>query len=126
MGLEQERAAAQKQLAYLGDVADRHEARIESAEERIEALLDKLPALMAEAIKQGARDAVGDPEFWVAAGRGMRRQARDRAGGFLLGGFGFAARKLMWAGVLALAIYTAFGPAALLKAWKVLWGAEVG
>ena len=122
MGLEQERAAAQKQIEYLGEVAARHDERLD----RLEKVLETLPGLMAEAIKQGARDAVGDPEFWAAAGRGMHRQARDRAGGFLLGGVSLAARKLMWTVVLVLAIYTAFGPAALLKAWKVLWGAEVG
>jgi hypothetical protein len=49
----------------------------------------------------------------------MKRQARDAAGGWLLGGLRFVADKLMWAGVALLAIYMLGGWPAIAAALKV-------
>lgn len=75
----------------------------------------RIPQLMAQGIVQ----AVGNPATWQAGREAMRRQARDAAGGWLLGGLKFLADKILWAAVALLAIYTLGGwpaLAAILKA----------
>ena len=75
----------------------------------------RIPQLMAQGIVQ----AVGNPATWQAGREAMRRQAREAAGGWLLGGIKFLVDKLLWAAVALLAIYTLGGwpaLAAILKA----------
>jgi hypothetical protein len=49
----------------------------------------------------------------------MKRQARDAAGGWLLGGLRFLADKVMWAGVALLAVYMVGGWPAIAAALKL-------
>jgi hypothetical protein len=83
-----------------------------------QSLLDmerRIPELMAAGIVA----AVGNPATWQAGREAMKRQARDAAGGWLLGGLRFVADKLMWAGVALLAIYMLGGWPAIAAALKV-------
>lgn len=75
----------------------------------------RIPELMAEGIVQ----AVGNPATWQAGREAMRRQAREAAGGWLLGGLRFAFDKIMWIGVALLAIYTVGGWPAIATALKL-------
>lgn len=81
------------------------------------ALLDmerRIPQLMAEGIVA----AVGNPATWQAGREAMKRQARDAAGGWLLGGVRFLADKLLWVGLALIAIYTLGGWPALAAVLK--------
>ena len=75
----------------------------------------RIPELMA----QGIVAAVGNPATWAAGREAMKRQARDAAGGWLLGGLRFIADKLMWAGVALAAVYMLGGWPAIAAALKL-------
>lgn len=75
----------------------------------------RIPELMAAGIVR----AVGNPATWQAGREAMRRQAREAAGGWLLGGLRFAFDKLMWVGVAFLAIYTLGGWPAIAAIMKI-------
>lgn len=75
----------------------------------------RIPQLMAQGIVQ----AVGNPATWQAGREAMRRQAREAAGGWLLGGLRFALDKLLWAGVALVAIYALGGWPAIAAALKI-------
>ena len=74
----------------------------------------RIPDLMAAGIVA----AVGNPETWRAGREAMHRQAKEAAGGWVLGALRFFVDKLLWAGVALLAIYILGGwnaVAAVLK-----------
>lgn len=75
----------------------------------------EIPGLMAD----GIRAAVGDPETWAAARRGMSQQAQNAAGGWVLGMLRFAIDKALWAIIAVIAIYWAGGLPALLALLKL-------
>lgn len=75
----------------------------------------RIPELMAAGIVQ----AVGNPATWQAGREAMRRQAREAAGGWLLGGLRFVVDKMLWTGVALLAIYTLGGWPAIAAALKL-------
>ena len=67
-----------------------------------------------DAVAEGIRDAVSDPALWEAAGKAMRNQAQNAAGGWLLGGVHALFTRAAWAlaivaGIYALGGWTAVG-----------------
>lgn len=83
-----------------------------------QSLLDmerRIPELMAAGIVA----AVGNPATWQAGREAMKRQARDAAGGWLLGGVKFLLDKFLWAAVALVAIYAMGGWPALAGVLKL-------
>lgn len=76
----------------------------------------ELRALMAEAVAEGFRRAVSDPEVWSAAATAMQSNIRQQAGGLVLGGLRALVSKLAVVALAAWAIYSLGGLSALL-AW---------
>lgn len=76
----------------------------------------ELRALMAEAVAEGFRRAVSDPEVWRAAAVAMQSHIQQQTGGLVLGGLRALASKLAVVALAAWAIYSLGGLSALL-AW---------
>lgn len=80
--------------------------------------VDKLKVLTAtdvrEAVAQGMREAVADPDFWSAAYSAMQQRAQQEAGGWLLGGLKAAAARVGWLVLAFASIYMLGGWAGLL------------
>lgn len=66
---------------------------------------NRIPELMAAGIVA----AVGNPATWQAGREAMHRQAKEAAGGWLLGGLRFIFDKFIWICVGLAAIYTLGG-----------------
>ena len=111
MTLDQEREAALRAIDNHGQMLVDHQQRLES----LEGVFRHLPELMAQAIKQGARDVVSDPAFWAAAGAAMHQQATERAGTFLLGGLAAFFRRVGWIILIGLGVYMLGGWSALVS-----------
>lgn len=105
---------------YTGPERRRAEDRITDARLRhLEEQMADIAVTMRQAVGQGLRDAVADPQLWDAAAKAMRQQAQSAAGGWLLGGVGALGKRAAWviaigAGVYALGGWSAL--AALIKA----------
>ena len=73
---------------------------------------------MRDAVSEGIRDAVSDPELWAAAIVAIQKHAKAEAGGWLFGGVRMALSKLAWFAVIGLAVYLLGGWSALVAFFK--------
>ena len=71
-----------------------------------------------EAVAQGIREAVSDPELWSQMLKAVRAHAEQEAGGWLFGGLKVALSKLAWIAVLGTGIYLLGGWTALVAFFK--------
>jgi len=92
------------------------ERRIDSHEAFIGRDGSEMRVLMSEAVAEGFRLAVSDPEVWSAAATAMQAHIQQQAGGLVLGGLRALASKLAVVALAAWAIYSLGGLSALL-AW---------
>jgi uncharacterized coiled-coil protein SlyX len=76
-----------------------------------------IPELMA----QGLVRAVGDPKTWEAARQAMRVQAKDAAGGAVLGALGAVWDKVKWVIVGIVCLWALRGPEVVIDALRMLW-----
>lgn len=58
-----------------------------------------------EAVAQGIREAVSDPELWAQMLKAVQAHAQQEAGGWLFGGIKAALSKIAWVVVLGTGIY---------------------
>ena len=58
-----------------------------------------------EAVAQGIREAVSDPELWTQMLKAVQAHAQQEAGGWLFGGIKAALSKIAWVVVLGTGIY---------------------
>lgn len=107
----------------LSDEADALTRITSGLESRIDALDsivgrdgDELRTLMSEAVAEGFRRAVSDPDVWSAAAGAMQKHVQQQAGGLVLGGLRALLSKLAVLALAAWAIYSLGGLNALL-AW---------
>lgn len=94
---------------------------IQSRDDAITALrgdVQAMPDQIGQAIQAANMRTVSDPAFWAAAGEALQRQARDQAGGFVLGGLKALARKLGWLLLIVGGVYLVGGWSALAALWK--------
>jgi len=100
---------------YLASQIARHD-------DELEAMRKLMCAQVSVAIEEGIMRAVSNPELWKQASAAIQLQAKQRAGGWLLGTIGamFSKAGLFIMGLVAL--YTLGGPGAVLaavKAWII-------
>lgn len=79
--------------------------QVQSLSEEVRLIRNDMPAVLT----QCAIAIVGNPEVWAAARKAMAMQARDTAGGWLLG---LLTKPLAWIAV-ALVLFQVGGPAAV-------------
>ena len=58
-----------------------------------------------EAVSQGIREAVSDPELWTQMLKAVQAHAQQEAGGWLFGGIKAAISKVAWILVIGTGIY---------------------
>lgn len=58
-----------------------------------------------DAVAQGIREAVSDPELWTQMLKAVQAHAQQEAGGWLFGGIKAAISKLTWLMVIGTGIY---------------------
>lgn len=100
---------------YLASQIARHD-------DELETMRQMMCAQVSTAIEQGIMRAVSNPDLWAQASEAIQLQAKQRAGGWLLGTIGamFYKAGLVIMGLAAL--YTLGGPSAVLgaiKAWFI-------
>ena len=71
-----------------------------------------------EAVAQGIREAVSDPELWTQMLKAVQAHAQQEAGGWLFGGIKAALSKLAWIVVLGTGIYLLGGWTGLVAFFK--------
>jgi hypothetical protein len=71
-----------------------------------------------QAVARGIQAAVSDPATWEAAGKAMRTQAEQSAGGWLLAGLRAAFKKLAWVVLVCVLVYNLGGLPALTALMK--------
>lgn len=71
---------------------------------------------LSQAVADGIRSAVSDPELWAAAGIAMRRRAQEEAGGWLIGGAKALFSRVAWVLMIGAGIYYLGGMGPLI-AW---------
>lgn len=104
---------------YSGPERRRAEDRITEARLRqLEEQQADIAVTMREAVRQGLRDAVADPQLWDAAGKAMREQAQSAAGGWLLGGVGALGKRAAWILAIGAGVYALGGWSALVALIK--------
>lgn len=77
----------------------------------------EIPELMA----QGLVRAVGDPKTWEAARQAMKVQARDAAGGAVMGAMASVWDKAKWVIVGIACLWALRGPEVVIDALRMLW-----
>ena len=90
-------------LTSIGHVSDRITG--------MQATIEDMPRQMREAVHQGAIDAVRD----------LQRQARDQAGGWLLGGVRSTLSRIGWLLVAVMVVWMIGGPGALVAFLKSIF-----
>lgn len=98
---------------YLASQIARHD-------DELEALRNLMCEKVAEAVADGIMRSVSDPAMWSAAVTAIQRQARDQAGGWLLGGVKAIFGRIGWVALALLTVYTLGGWGAvvvMLKGW---------
>lgn len=121
----------------MGDAMTDDEAEIarEIAEQRfIERLREVTAAERAEtrlAVRDGiveAGEKLLTPEnaekFWSAAVSVLQQRAAQKTGSFVLAGLWAGARKIFWIALIVVGLWSAFGAAGLMSAWKALVSAR--
>ena len=76
-----------------------------------------IPELMAAGLVR----AVGDPATWVAARQAMRVQARDAAGGAVMGALAAVWDKAKWVIVGIACLWALRGPEVVFDVLRMLW-----
>ena len=71
-----------------------------------------------EGLKEGLREVLADPATWEAGSDGLRAHAKNKAGGFVLGGIASVFTRLAWIVIAGLAIYMVGGRSALVAFFK--------
>lgn len=95
----------------------------ESIERLVERIVAGLAPAIAASVTRGVDAALTDEkaaqvfEVWWKV---VQREAKLRAGGFLLGGLTAAVKKVLWVIVFVVGMYFAFGWAGLKAAWTAL------
>lgn len=74
--------------------------------------------VIGEAVSEGIRIAVSDPDVWAAALEAMQMHAKAEAGGWLFGGIKALISKLAWILVIGTGVYLVGGWAALVALFK--------
>jgi hypothetical protein len=95
-------------------------AQIARHDEEIETMRQMMCAQVSDAIEQGIMRAVSNPLLWSQAGVAIQAQAKQRAGGWLLGGIAAIFSRAGWVIMAIVAVYSMGGfPAllAMLKTW---------
>lgn len=82
---------------------------------------DQMRAIVSDAVADGIRRAVSDPETWTAALEAMQTRATASAGSFVLGGIASAFKRLFWLVVIGTGIYVLGGWSALAGTVKALF-----
>ena len=80
---------------------------------------DELRIAVAEGIAAAMTDEAAE-RFWSKGLDVMRRQARQKAGGFLLEGVLAGGKKLLWIGAFLLAVYSIGGWTLLKTVWAAI------
>ena len=80
----------------------------------------EMRAIVAEAVAEGIKRAVSDPELWSAALAAMQTRATNTAGSFVLGGIKSVFSRMAWIGFAGLSIYLMGGGTALVAAAKAI------
>lgn len=80
---------------------------------------DRMRIAVAEGIAAAMTDAAAE-RFWNKGIEVLQRQAKARAGGFLLSGLAHMARKALWVGVFVLLVYSVGGWALLKAVWAAI------
>jgi hypothetical protein len=92
--------------------------------------MGELDALVRKGVVDGIREVMQDPEvldvFWGSAATALRKSARERTGGFILGAVGGLFNKVLLFAFLAGIVYALGGLAAVGKLWAVLFGHHGG
>jgi hypothetical protein len=95
-------------------------AQIARHDEELDTMRKMMCAQVSDAIEQGIMRAVSNPQLWAQAGMAIQAQAKQRAGGWLLGGIAAIFSRVGWVIMAIIAVYSLGGfPAliAMLKAW---------
>lgn len=71
-----------------------------------------------QAVAEGIKHAVSDPEVWAAAIAAIQARAKTEAGGWLLGGVKSGITKLLWLLVIGTGVYLVGGWTALVSFLK--------
>lgn len=74
---------------------------------------------MRVAVAEGIQAVMTNEVFWARVFEVLQRQASERTGRFLVGGFIQVLKKLAWAGIVLLCMYSVGGWALV----KVVWAA---
>lgn len=82
-------------------------------------LRDEMRIAVAEGIAAAMTDEAAE-RFWSTGLELLQRQAKEKAGSFLLDGFLAAAKKLLWVAVFMVAVYSLGGWALLKAVWAAV------
>jgi peptidoglycan hydrolase CwlO-like protein len=112
MGVHQEHLASQigELVVCIRGLAQKQDELTEA----VAGIEKRIPELMA----QGIVNAVGNPATWQAGRDAMKAEARQAAGGWVLGVIRFALNKIMWGLAFLAAVYWVGGAPALLALLK--------
>lgn len=82
-------------------------------------LRDELRIAVAEGIAAAMSDENAE-RFWMTGMEVLQRQATERTGRFVLGGLTAVAKRALWVGIVALAIYSVGGWQLLKTVWAAI------
>jgi hypothetical protein len=82
-------------------------------------LRDELRMAVADGITAAMTDEAAE-RFWSKGLEVLQRQAKQKAGGFLLDGLAAAAKKLLWVAVFVVIAYSVGGWALMKAVWAAL------
>lgn len=100
---------------------------IQSRDDAITALrgdVQSMPDQIGQAIQAANMRTVSDPAFWAAAGEALQREARNQAGGFVLGGLRSVGTKIGWLLLIVGGVYLVVGWSGLAALWKSVFAAH--
>lgn len=80
--------------------------------------------VMKQAVADGIKEVVGDPDFWAAAGAAMQQRAQSTAGGWLFAGIKAMFSKFGLIAMLLLGMGMVGGWPAFWAGLKALGGAH--
>lgn len=76
------------------------------------------PAAIKQAVEDGTRSALANPETWASAMAGIQKAAQQEAGGWLFGGIRAFFSKAAWVLLIGLGVYLLGGWTALVAFLK--------
>lgn len=80
---------------------------------------DEMRVAIAEGISAAMTDAAAE-RFWSKGMEVLQRQAKEKAGDFLVDGVTTAAKRLLWVGVFALVVYSVGGWTLVKSVWSAV------